>query len=77
MTWRPMTSAPADGSRVLVKHQPQLFDPRPGKWRYVDTPHTAVCEARFYDRRWQEWCGDALTQSTTTLNVLAWTNVPE
>lgn len=75
----PMASAPMDGTRILVQTEVHHYGPlyrRPNSLKGWKSVGTRWVEARFYEDRWQEWCGTAATICTGTLHPMHWRPVP-
>lgn len=76
---RDITTAPMDGTRILVQtevqHYVALHD-RPNSFKAWKPVGTQWVEARFHSGRWQEWCGTEATSSTCTLKPLQWKPLP-
>lgn len=73
---QPMSTAPRDGTRILVKTNAWLFDNNPRVYDYVKSG-TIWREAWFKDGKFIEWCGNEKTTSTGGLDPVAWAPVPE
>lgn len=76
---RDITTAPMDGTRILVQtevqHYVALHD-RPNSFKAWKPVGTQWVEARYHHGRWQEWCGTEATSSTCTLKPLQWKPLP-
>lgn len=76
----PMDSAPMDGTRILIKTVTFGWDT--DICQHVATGDQWI-EARWHkgaldsEPRWQEWCGNDRTQTTSWLMPLGWAPRPD
>lgn len=70
---RDMSTAPRDGTRILIKCQ--IFGYVRELGRY--TPHgTKWQECRFHGGKWAVWCGNSRMQSTESVDPFGWAPLP-
>jgi hypothetical protein len=71
--WQRMESAPRDGTRILIQQRVHHFSSALHK--YVPAG-TQWIECRFVDGAFKEWCGNNRTQSTGSIDPIAWAPLP-
>lgn len=71
---KPMSSAPKDGTRILIHHHKYIF---------VDygvvhkKSGTAISECWWDNGTWNEWCGATNRSSTEYINPIEWAPRPK
>lgn len=70
--FRPMPSAPTDGTRVLIHTWVWIFRDR--AWAKIGSN---IVEARFIDGKWEPWTGNDDTRNTLTLDPIEWAERPK
>lgn len=69
-----MTTAPKDGTRILIKMHTWGYDSKLG--HQTRTGGTEISECWFHNDEWQLWCGNERTSSTGYVDPIAWAPVP-
>lgn len=69
-----MSTAPLDGTRVLLKCRAMSFSPT--EYRYKQDGWEII-EGWFKDGRWQKWCGNEHVSSTHVVYAVAWAPIPK
>ena len=68
-----MSTAPRDGTRILIKCQMFGYVRELGRYTPCGTKWQ---ECRFLDGKWSEWCGNSRTQSTSSIDPFGWAPLP-
>lgn len=70
-----MSSAPRDGTRILIKHYTYSYVSH--LVRMMKDGGTKISECRFHQGDWRAWCGTPFTSSTEYIDPISWAPVPD